>query len=97
MVFFFQAYIFHVAKHPDFSWYTQCVTFGSFPSPVWEDAYIIFGMVMIYFLPLVVIVLTYSVILFTIYKKSRAGRKLSIYTKKCHFKTVLFFPCSRFR
>ena len=70
----FQVYIFHVAAHPMHTWYTQCVTFGSFPSEAWEKAYLIFGMVMIYFLPLVVIVVTYSIILFTIYQKSRPGK-----------------------
>ena len=60
-------------SHPVHTWYTQCVTFGSFPSEDWERIYIIFGMVMIYLLPLVVIVLTYSVILYTILDKSRNG------------------------
>ena len=60
-------------SHPVHTWYTQCVTFGSFPSEDWERIYIIFGMVMIYLLPLMVIVLTYSVILYTILDKSRNG------------------------
>ena len=83
ILYFFQVFIFHVASHPLHKWYTQCVTFGSFPSESWETAYFIFGMVMIYFLPLVVIVLTYSIILLTIYKKSRPGMKCSslIYPK----------------
>jgi len=66
-----QIFIFHVMSHPVHTWYTQCVTFGSFPSETVERIYIIFGMVMIYLLPLVVIVITYSVILYTILHKSR--------------------------
>ena len=66
----FQVYVFHVLHHPEHQWYTQCVTFGSFPSPSWEKAYTVFGMVMTYFMPLIVIVITYAVILFTIHKKS---------------------------
>ena len=31
-----QLYIFHVATHPQFPWYTQCVDFGSYPSPAWQ-------------------------------------------------------------
>ena len=67
---FFQVYVFHVLHHPEHQWYTQCVTFGSFKNDSWEKAYTVFGMIMTYFIPLIVIVLTYAVILFTIYKKS---------------------------
>ena len=66
-------YIFHVEAHPQFTWYTQCVTFNSFPSEAYETAYTIFGMVMMYLVPLVVILVTYSFILLTIYQKSRAA------------------------
>jgi gonadotropin-releasing hormone receptor len=65
-------YIFHVEAHPQFEWYTQCVTFHSFPSPAYETAYTLFGAVMMYLVPLAVIVVTYTIILYTIYKKSRS-------------------------
>lgn len=67
-----QIYIFHVEAHPTFTWYTQCVTYHSFPSEAYERAYTVFGMVMMYLIPLTVIVITYSIILATIYKKSKS-------------------------
>lgn len=68
-----QIYIFHVEAHPQFTWYTQCVTYNSFPSAAWETAYTIFGMVMMYLVPLLVIIITYTFILLTIYQKSHAA------------------------
>eukprot|EP00095_Tigriopus_kingsejongensis_P011396 maker-scaffold68_size422247-snap-gene-2.13 protein:Tk11396 transcript:maker-scaffold68_size422247-snap-gene-2.13-mRNA-1 annotation:"adipokinetic hormone receptor isoform x3" len=68
-----QIYIFHVEAHPTFTWYTQCVTYNSFPSEAWETAYTIFGMVMMYLVPLLVIIITYTFILLTIYRKSLAA------------------------
>merc|ERR1712020_308868 len=68
-----QLFVFRVLQHPVHEWYTQCVSIW-FPlnENAWDSkTYIVFGMVMIYFLPLVVIVLTYSIILYTIYQKSR--------------------------
>ena len=70
-----QLYIFHVETHPQFTWYTQCVTFHSFPSPAWETAYTVFGMVMMYGVPLVAIIFTYTIILLTIYRKSRLANE----------------------
>lgn len=64
-------YIFHVETHPHFTWYTQCVTFNSFPSPAYETAYTIFGMVMMYLVPLLVIIVTYTIIWATIARKSK--------------------------
>ncbi len=66
-----QVYVFHVENHPDFPDYVQCVTYHSFPSPYWERVYITLGMVMTYIFPLFVIVVTYSIILLTIKKKSK--------------------------
>lgn len=89
-----QAYVFHVETHPNVTWYTQCVTFNSFPSPAYETAYTVFGILMMYLVPLVstvllslksalmtlhcfllkiFIVVTYTFILMTIYRKSRAA------------------------
>ena len=75
----FQIYIFHVEVHPVHTWYTQCVTFHSFPSAAWETAYTIFGMVMMWLVPLVVILCTYTAILVTLYRKSRAASGQSKY------------------
>ena len=73
-----QVYVFHVEVHPQFTWYTQCVTFNSFPSEAWQTAYMVFGIVMIYLVPLVIIIVTYAIILITLIKKSQsnqAGKK----------------------
>ncbi|XP_040581282.1 adipokinetic hormone/corazonin-related peptide receptor variant I [Lepeophtheirus salmonis] len=72
-----QMYIFHVESHPKYPWYTQCVTFNSFPSQAYETAYTIFGMIMMYLFPLIVIIVTYTIILTTIFKKSNASRNES--------------------
>ena len=77
-------------SHPVHTWYTQCVTFGSFPSEKWERIYIIFGIVMIYILPLAVIVLTYSVILYTILHKSRNGNY--VFIKNITYKMNAIIP-----
>lgn len=63
--------IFHVAKHPNYTSYEQCVIFNSFPNEFWELVYKYFGLIMMYLLPLVVILFTYSSILLKIYKKFR--------------------------
>jgi gonadotropin-releasing hormone receptor len=64
-------YGFHVEFHPNYTWYAQCVDFGSFPSEAWHTSYLVFGIVMIYLLPLVIIIVTYAIIIFTIIKKSQ--------------------------
>ena len=73
-----QPMIFHVASHPNHTWYTQCVTFGSFPNETAESAYLVFGMVMMYFMPLIVILVTYSIILFKINKKANGKALIDI-------------------
>ncbi|KAL0278397.1 UNVERIFIED_CONTAM: hypothetical protein PYX00_000228 [Menopon gallinae] len=66
-----QILIFHVENHPNFTYYEQCVIFHSFPNHFWELLYKYFGFVMMYLLPLVVILFTYTSILWKIYKKFR--------------------------
>ncbi|KAK6643574.1 hypothetical protein RUM43_005084 [Polyplax serrata] len=66
-----QMMIFHVARHPNYTSYEQCVIFNSFPNEFWELVYKYFGLIMMYLLPLVVILFTYSSILWKIYKKFR--------------------------
>nr|CAD7401032.1 unnamed protein product [Timema poppensis] len=63
--------LFHVEPHSKVSWYVQCVTFHSFPSKAQELAYLVFGMAMMYGIPLLVIIFTYVSILLEIYRRSR--------------------------
>ncbi|XP_046399245.1 adipokinetic hormone/corazonin-related peptide receptor variant I-like [Ischnura elegans] len=66
-----QVAIFHVERHPNFTWFEQCVTFNSFPSNEYELTYSLFGMVMMYGLPLVIITFSYISILAEIFRRSR--------------------------
>lgn len=63
-----KSFIFHVETHPVFKWYEQCVTFNSFPSQEYELAYNFFGFVFLYGIPLIMIIVCYSRILFEIYR-----------------------------
>ncbi|GAV05446.1 hypothetical protein RvY_15579 [Ramazzottius varieornatus] len=54
-----QALIFHVLQHPEYNWYHQCVTFGSFASRNSEMAYGIGVMLLTYGLPLLTILMCY--------------------------------------
>lgn len=63
--------VFHVEVHPNFTWYEQCITYNAFANDGHELMYSIFGMVMMYFFPLIIIIYTYSSILLEIYRKSR--------------------------
>nr|CAD7445876.1 unnamed protein product [Timema bartmani] len=66
-----QIVLFHVEPHSKVSWYAQCVTFHSFPSKTQELTYLVFGMAMMYGIPLLVIIFTYVSILLEIYRRSR--------------------------
>ena len=63
--------VFHVEAHPDFPWYEQCITFNIFPSFTHELTYSVFGMVTMYFFPLIVIIYTYTSILAEMYRRSK--------------------------
>ena len=65
-----QMIVFHVEHHPDFPWYAQCVTFGSFNTRLQEFLYFFMGMVFLYILPLLVIIVTYGGIIIHLHKKS---------------------------
>ena len=67
----FQSVIFHVEYHPKYPWFAQCVTFHFFPTPTHELAYNLFNIIAIYGLPLLVIVISYSLIVCQISKKTR--------------------------
>ena len=65
-----QMVVFHVESHPDFPWYEQCVTFGSFTSRLYEFLYFFMGMIFLYICPLVVIIVTYGGIIMHLHRKS---------------------------
>ncbi|RZC34966.1 7tm 1 domain containing protein, partial [Asbolus verrucosus] len=65
-----QMVIFHVESHPNITWYLQCVTYNVLPSYAHELTYSIFGMLMMYALPLAVIVYSYSAILIEICRRT---------------------------
>ena len=77
-----QSIIFHVEYHPDFPWFAQCVTFHFFPTTTHELAYNLFNIVAIYGLPLLVIVISYSLIVCQIHKRTKES--------KCEYCTVTF-------
>lgn len=58
-------------RHPNATWYEQCVTYNAFPSKLHELAYLYFGMFMMYWLPLIVILFCYASIIIEIYRRSR--------------------------
>ena len=72
--FYFQSVIFHVERHPVYTWFEQCVTFNFFPTPTHELAYNLFNVITVYLLPLVVITTSYTGILYTISKNARKAK-----------------------
>ncbi|XP_033225943.1 gonadotropin-releasing hormone II receptor-like [Belonocnema kinseyi] len=70
-----QSFIFHVASPPIYPNFTQCVTFGFFKSSVDENAYNIFCVLAMYFIPLVIICWVYTKILCEITNKSRESKQ----------------------
>lgn len=66
-----QAIIFHVETHPNVSTYQQCVTYNFFKNHFHETLYAMFGMLLMYALPLIIIVFCYASIYIELYKKSR--------------------------
>ena len=81
--FYFQSVIFHVAQHPRYKWFTQCVTMGFFPTTAHELAYNLFNVLALYGVPLIVIVTCYAMILWEVTRKAREGTgKLKKYIRK---------------
>ncbi|XP_011498624.1 PREDICTED: gonadotropin-releasing hormone II receptor isoform X1 [Ceratosolen solmsi marchali] len=66
-----QMVVFHVQTHPHVRWYEQCVTFNTFPTCTHELTYSLFGMVVMYLFPLIVIIYTYTSILAEMYRRSK--------------------------
>ncbi|XP_013383578.1 gonadotropin-releasing hormone II receptor isoform X1 [Lingula anatina] len=70
-----QSVIFHLEHHPEYFWYTQCVTYHFFPSDAHELAYNLFNFTAVYAMPLVVITMSYSFIIWEITKKTKQSRE----------------------
>nr|CAI5823790.1 unnamed protein product [Callosobruchus analis] len=66
-----QMIVFHVERHPNITWYYQCVTYNVFPSYAHELVYTVFGMVMMYAFPLLVIIYSYVSIIIEICRRTR--------------------------
>ncbi|XP_066599951.1 adipokinetic hormone/corazonin-related peptide receptor variant I-like isoform X2 [Prorops nasuta] len=66
-----QMVVFHLEAHPDITWYEQCITVNTFASYAHEVAYACFGMIMMYWFPLIVIIYTYSSIFLELCRRSR--------------------------
>ncbi|XP_076103116.1 adipokinetic hormone/corazonin-related peptide receptor variant I-like isoform X3 [Mytilus galloprovincialis] len=70
-----QSVIFHVDRHPKYTWFTQCVTFNFFPTTAHELAYNLFNLTTLYGLPLIIISVSYCSILYQISKKTRQSKE----------------------
>ncbi|KAL6437056.1 hypothetical protein ACFW04_004986 [Cataglyphis niger] len=66
-----QMLVFHLETHPNYTCYTQCITFNFFPSHMHEISYNLFGMLIMYWFPLIVIFYTYSSIFMEICRRSK--------------------------
>lgn len=66
-----QMLVFHVETHPNITWYEQCITYNVFPSYTHELTYTLFGMLVMYAFPLIVIIYCYGAILTEIFRRSR--------------------------
>ncbi|KAK7069105.1 hypothetical protein SK128_016340 [Halocaridina rubra] len=66
-----QSVIFYEASHPQYKHFKQCVTFYFFETPLEERTYNVFCLVVMYFLPLLIIIVVYLRILWEITQKSK--------------------------
>lgn len=66
-----QSVVFHVSAHPNYPTFYQCVSFGFFSTKAQEVAYNFFCVMVLYFIPLLVIVVAYSKIIWEIFNKSK--------------------------
>ncbi|XP_066946291.1 gonadotropin-releasing hormone receptor-like isoform X2 [Macrobrachium rosenbergii] len=72
-----QSVIFYEASHPQYKHFKQCVTFYFFETPVEERTYNVFCLVVMYFLPLLIIIVVYFRILWEISQKSKDSKESS--------------------
>lgn len=68
-----QSIIFHTEEHPDLKGYKQCVTYNFYPTKSHELAYNVFNYILIYLLPLLVIVVSYSLIILHISRRANGA------------------------
>lgn len=66
-----QSIIFHIESHPLYDWFQQCVVYNFFKSPAHQMAYLMFTFFAMYLLPLIVITVSYTIILYVVIKKTR--------------------------
>lgn len=65
-------FVYHVASHPEYPQFLQCVTKAFITEePYNELIYNVSSVSALYFIPLVVIIYTYTMILWKIHQKSR--------------------------
>ncbi|VEN42297.1 unnamed protein product [Callosobruchus maculatus] len=76
-----QMVVFHVERHPNITWYYQCVTYNVFPSYAHELVYTVFGMVMMYAFPLLVIIYSYVSIIIEICRRTRNPKNADSVTR----------------
>ncbi|CAM1293345.1 GNRHR (predicted) [Pycnogonum litorale] len=69
-------YIFHVEKHYKFTWYKQCITFGTFENTAQELTYNMLGFIGMYAVPLLVIITCYAGILIELNKQTSNNKKV---------------------
>ncbi|XP_071450327.1 adipokinetic hormone/corazonin-related peptide receptor variant I-like [Hetaerina americana] len=85
-----QSIIFHVSRHPQYTNFIQCVSFGSFSTEIGEMMYNLFCVFVMYLFPLGVIIYSYSSILFKLCNRPNdsGGKKTgsSSYTPRFHLR-----------
>ncbi len=91
----FQSVIFHVEHHPHYPWFADCVTFNFFPTPSHELAYNLFNLVTVYGVPLLIILVSYSLILREVIKKTQESRGTGQHGFVGHHGNRHFHLCSR--
>ncbi|XP_077988590.1 gonadotropin-releasing hormone II receptor-like [Glandiceps talaboti] len=67
-----QMFIFRVLSPPYDPSFTQCVNYGAFPEVFLETIYGVFVIFMLYLIPLVIIIFSYTTIFYQISKRSKA-------------------------
>ncbi|XP_055357984.1 adipokinetic hormone/corazonin-related peptide receptor variant I-like [Paramacrobiotus metropolitanus] len=80
-----QVIVFHVESHHEIREFTQCVSINSFSSPAGEKAYVLFGILSLYAIPLVVIVSVNVVLLLALHSfhKCQTGSQANCGTNDC--------------
>ena len=92
-----QSVIFHVEKHPHYTWFEQCGTFNFFPSRTWEIAYNLVCTLIMCGLPLVCIIYAYAAILWKINKRlhNDEGQSSYRFATSAHAWTLILSPMAQ--